>query len=406
MNRRFLLAGGAASLAAACATPRAIPAVTLGVDALAADSFAALRGKRVGLITNQTGVNGAGQLSRVVLKEALGEGLVSLFGPEHGLDTRAKAGDHVDDGRDPVTGLKTWSLYGARRKPTAAMLADLDVLAFDIQDIGVRSYTYISTMALAMEAAAEAGKDFVVLDRPNPLNGARIEGPGLEPAFTSFVSQVPVPYVHGLTVGELARMIVGERWIAAVPRLSVVRMQGWRRTMHWGQTGLSWVATSPNIPFWTSPAYCAATGILGELRAVDIGIGGQKPFQVAAARGIDPAALTRALTAEGFPGVRFAPYVSATHPGFAGVELTLDPDADTDLMALGMALLHAVVGGAGGEPLRATPPASRDLFNKVYGSEALWRALEAGAPWRPLTARWPEEHAAFAARRAPYLLYA
>jgi uncharacterized protein YbbC (DUF1343 family) len=261
-------------------------------------------------------------------------------------------------------------------------------------------------MALAMEAAAEAGKDFVVLDRPNPLNGARIEGPGLEPAFTSFVSQVPVPYVHGLTVGELARMIVGERWIAAVPRLSVVRMQGWRRTMHWGQTGLSWVATSPNIPFWTSPAYCAATGILGELRAVDIGIGGQKPFQVAAARGIDPAALTRALTAEGFPGVRFAPYVSATHPGFAGVELTLDPDADTDLMALGMALLHAVVGGAGGEPLRATPPASRDLFNKVYGSEALWRALEAGAPWRPLTARWPEEHAAFAARRAPYLLYA
>jgi uncharacterized protein YbbC (DUF1343 family) len=307
MDRRALIASGLALFAAAGASTPAIarqgapvvrPGPTrLGIDVLAADRFAALRGLRVGMITNQTGVNGNGTLSRVALQRAIGRRLVSLFGPEHGMDTRVRAGERVANSRDSATGLPVWSLYGATRMPTPEMVAGLDALVFDIQDIGVRSYTYISTMALAMEAAGAAGKRFFVLDRPNPLSGARVQGPPLEPRWQSFVSQVPVPYVHGLTIGEMARMMTAEGWIATPPRLDVIGMQGWRRSMDWGDTGLSWVATSPNIPNAMSPFYCAVTGLLGELRGVDIGINTPQAFKVAAAEGVDGARLAADLTA-------------------------------------------------------------------------------------------------------------
>jgi uncharacterized protein YbbC (DUF1343 family) len=381
------------------------PAVSLGIDVLAADGFAALAGQRVGFITNQTSVDQAGTMSRVVLQRGLGTRLVALFGPEHGLDTRVRAGEHVANARDSITGLNAYSLYGATRKPTPAMLANLDVMVFDIQDIGVRSYTYISTMALAMEACGEAGKRFVVLDRPNPLGGLRVQGPGLEPEFTSFVSQVPVPYVHGLTIGELARMMVAKRWIRAVPELEVIAMDGWRRTMDWADTGLNWVATSPNIPTAMAPFYCAVTGILGELRDVDIGIGTPKAFKIAAGRGIDAAALARDLAALAMPGVSFSPYVSVARPGFAGVELEIDPDGNTDLMALAMAMIVEINTRAGGEPWRASTANNRDLLNKVYGSRALAQTLETGGGWQALTADWPRSNALFDCDRGPHLLY-
>ncbi|PYL40853.1 MAG: hypothetical protein DMF34_00105 [Verrucomicrobia bacterium] len=185
-------------------------AVELGIDVLEQSNYAILHGKRVGLITNQTSIDSHGNRTRVLLREHCN--LVALYTPEHGLDGKEKAGRYVKSRRDPVTGLTAYSLYGPTRKPTPSMLHGVDVLAFDIQDIGCRSYTYISTMAKCMEAAAENHIEFVVLDRPNPLGGLRVEGPTVERPWISFVSQFPIPYVHGMTVGELAQMINAKGW--------------------------------------------------------------------------------------------------------------------------------------------------------------------------------------------------
>jgi len=416
MDRRNILqsaAGGAASmLLPGCAGSGALrqryssrPHVKLGIDQLAQSGFLALDGQRVGFITNQTSVDQSGTLSRVVLQHGLGPRLKALFGPEHGLDRRAKAGDHVANAQDAITGLPAYSLYGQHRKPTPAMLEDVDVLVFDIQDIGVRSYTYISTMILAMEACGEAGKAFVVLDRPNPLGGLRMQGPPLLPGFESFVSQVPVPYLHGLTIGELAKMAVAKGWVAKAPELSVVRMAGWERRMNWADTGLNWVATSPNIPTWESPFYCATTGILGELKQLDIGIGTSKPFRYAAGPGIDGRALAHDLKRQGFKDIRFKPYQSKVKPGFGGVELIIDPNGQTDLMAVAMALCAEIVARAAKAPISGSTASTRNLFNKVYGSEALWAALEAGTPWQKLVTDWQEPLKQFKADRGPYLLY-
>ncbi|HCP64505.1 MAG TPA: DUF1343 domain-containing protein [Hyphomonadaceae bacterium] len=416
MNRRIILqsaAIGAASLMLpGCAGSGVLrqryprrPRVKLGIDQLVQSGFAALDGQRVGFITNQTSVDQAGTMSRVVLQRGLGPRLTALFGPEHGLDTRAKAGDHVANAQDPITGLPAYSLYGEHRKPTPAMLKDVDVLVFDIQDIGVRSYTYISTMILAMEACGEAGKAFVVLDRPNPLGGIRMQGPPLSPGFESFVSQVPVPYLHGLTIGELARMAIAKGWVAKAPKLTVVQMAGWERRMNWADTGLTWVATSPNIPTWESPFYCATTGILGELKQVDIGIGTAKPFHYAAGPGIDGATLAESLSQQGFHDIQFKPYQSQVKPGFGGVELIIDPRGQTDLMAVAMALCAEVVARSAKAPLSGSTASTRSLFNKVYGSEALWSALEAGAPWQKLVADWQEPLEQFKADRGPHLIY-
>jgi uncharacterized protein YbbC (DUF1343 family) len=411
-----LLAAGAGGLVAGCAASPSPPPsdargasakVVLGVDRLIRDDFAALGSGRVGLVTNQTGVTGDGVLDRVAIQAGIGARLVSLFGPEHGLDTRVRAGERVPTARDAVTGLITHSLYGDHRKPTPAMLADLDVLVFDIQDIGSRSYTYISTLALAMEAAGEAGKRFVVLDRPNPLGGERVQGPPLLPGYESFVSQLPVPYVHGLTIGELARLMIARDWIKAKPALTVVAMEGWRRSMHWGETGLDWVATSPNVPRWTTSFHYPVTGILGELRAVDIGVNTPRAFEVAAARGVDGARLADDLSAMGFDGARFTPWTSPARPGFAGVEIALDPAAPTDLVGLAVALCLEVNARAGGEPWRESPAGTRDLFDKVWGAPSLSALLAAGATDRSaLTAGWPSFHAAFRRERADALLYA
>ena len=224
--------------------PVAVAEVQLGSEAFAATGFRELQGKQVGLITNPSGVNRKGESTIDLLLHAAGLKLIALFGPEHGVYGDVKAGESIAERTDRRTGLPVHSLYGATRKPTPAMLKVLDALVYDLQDTGVRSYTFISTMGLAMEACAEAGVEFFVLDRPNPLGGERVEGPMVDDRFRSFVGQWNIPYVYGMTCGELARMINGEGWIKAPCHLTVIPMNGWRRAMVWRDTGLPWAVAA------------------------------------------------------------------------------------------------------------------------------------------------------------------
>ncbi len=227
------------------ALPDADAQVLTGIDVLNKNGFELLQGKRVGLVTNPTGVDRHLRSTIDILNENVN--LTALFGPEHGVRGDFSAGDHVSDQVDPQTGVPVYSLYGKNRKPSAEVLENVDVIVYDIQDIGARSYTYISTMGLVMEAAAEHGKEVLVLDRPNPLNGKRVEGPLVEDGYHSFVSQYAIPYVYGLTCGELAIYLNSEGLLNGGKRckLQVVPMEGWSRNMTFDQTGLQWVPTSP-----------------------------------------------------------------------------------------------------------------------------------------------------------------
>ncbi len=285
--------------------------VKTGIEVLAGNNFDLLKGKRVGVITNATGVNSELVSTVDLIYNAPDVELTALYGPEHGVRGEFAAGDKVDTYVDEATGVTVFSLYGATRKPTPAMLENVDVLVYDIQDIGVRSYTYISTMGLAMEAAAEHDIEFVVLDRPNPLGGEKVEGNIVEEGYFSFVSQFPVPYIYGLTPGEVAKMINNEGWLADGKKcdLTVVEMEGWNRSMTFDETGLPWVPTSPHIPHEYSAYFYVATGIMGELGVFSEGVGYTLPFQVFAAEWIDEGELAKRMNALDIPGVVFRPVV-------------------------------------------------------------------------------------------------
>ena len=278
-----------------------------GIDVLKDQRFKVLEGKRVGLITNPTGVDGQLKSSIDILFESPNVNLVALFGPEHGVRGNIYAGDKVDSSLDPKTGLPVHSLYGKTRKPTAEMLKGIDVLVYDIQDNGCRSFTYISSMGLAMEAAAENNIEFIVLDRPNPLGGLKIEGNITEDKYISFVSQFKIPYIYGLTCGELAMMLNEERMISQKVKLTVIKMKAWKRSMNWEQTGLEWVVASPHIPHKHSSYYYPATGILGELGYVSIGVGYTLPFQIVGAPWINADTLATNLNALKLAGTIFRP---------------------------------------------------------------------------------------------------
>ena len=290
------------------------PVVKTGIEVLRDRGFEGLTGKRVGLLTNPSGVDHLLNSTVDILFNAPGVELVALYGPEHGVRGDLYAGDHVKDSRDEVTGLPVYSIYGATRKPTKEMLQGIDIMVYDIQDVGVRSYTFISTLGLVMEACGEMGIEVMVLDRPNPLGGNKIEGCYVEPGFYSFVSQYRIPYVYGLTVGELAVMINEEGMNRGQKgdqkpvkcRLSVVPMEGWRRDMLYKDTGLPWVLPSPNIPTSDSAMYYAASGICGELYGfMNIGIGYTLPFQVFGATWLDPLKLKAELDSYDLAGVSF-----------------------------------------------------------------------------------------------------
>jgi uncharacterized protein YbbC (DUF1343 family) len=329
-------------LLAALSTGLAGPKVQTGIEVLRQRGFDILKGKRVGLITNPTGVDASLRSTVDILADAPGVKLAALFGPEHGVRGEFAAGDVVGTTTDPKTGVPAYSLYGRNRKPTADMLKQIDILVYDIQDIGCRSYTFISTMGLAMEAAAEAGIPFVVLDRPNPLGGRRVEGNVAEAGFFSFIGQFPIPYVYGLTCGELAKLLNGEKMLSGGRQCSliVVPMKGWRRTMTFQQTGLPWVPTSPHVPAETSPAFYVATGVLGELGVISEGVGYTIPFRVLAAPWINPYAMADAMNALKLPGTLFRPIIFKPFYGrmkdstLFGVQIHFTDEATAELMPL------------------------------------------------------------------------
>jgi len=283
--------------------------VKTGIEILKENNFAEIKGKKVGLITNPTGVDKDLNSTIDILFQAPNVKLVALFAPEHGVRGDYYAGDNVKNTIDPKTNLPVFSLHGKFKKPTKEMLNDIDALIYDIQDIGCRSYTYISTMALCMEACAEYNKEFIVLDRPNPLGGKRVEGNIVEKGFFSFISQLPIPYVYGLTPGELANLINNEGMLqdGKKCKLTVIKMEGWKRNMIFEQTGLPWVLTSPNVPHQFSPFYYVASGIMGELSYFSEGVGYTLPFQLFAAEWIDPILLAEKMNALNLPGVKFRP---------------------------------------------------------------------------------------------------
>lgn len=285
-----------------------------GIEVLRDGGFKQLKGKRVGLVTNPSGVDSRLNSTIDILHAAPEVNLVALYGPEHGVRGDAYAGDKVSDFRDSKTGLPVYSLYGATRKPTPEMLEGIDVMVYDIQDVGARSYTYISTLGLVMEACGPKGIEVMVLDRPNPLGGNKVEGCYVEDPYHSFVSQYKIPYVYGLTVGELA-MLINEEGLnrgqkgnqePAKCKLTVIPMEGWTRDMVYEDTGLPWILPSPNIPFKDSPMHYSAAGLCGELYGyMNIGVGYTLPFQVFANEWLDPNLLKEKLDSYNLPGVSF-----------------------------------------------------------------------------------------------------
>ena len=284
-----------------------------GIEVLQSIGFKGLEGCRVGLVTNPSGVDSHLRSTIDILHSAPEVNLVALFGPEHGVRGDAYAGDHVKDSRDPATGLPVFSLYGATREPSQQMLEGIDIMVYDIQDVGTRSYTFISTLGLVMRACAKKGIPVMVLDRPNPLGGRKVEGPYVQDGFYSFVSQYRIPYVYGLTVGELALLINEEglnrgqqgRFEPLRCKLIIIPMEGWTRDMLYNDTGLPWVAPSPNIPYPESAVCYPSAGIAGEMGHLNIGVGYTMPFALFGAEWIDADALKARLDSYELPGVAF-----------------------------------------------------------------------------------------------------
>lgn len=360
------------------------PALMTGLEVAAEHDFAFLKGKRVGLITNATGVNSKLVSTIDILNLSSNVNLVALYGPEHGVRGDYSAGEKVGTYVDEATGIPVFSLYGSTRKPTKEMLEGVDVLVFDIQDIGSRSYTYISTMGLAMEAAAENNIEFVVFDRPNPLGGNRVEGNLTEDGFYSFVSQFEIPYVHGLTVGELANLLNYEGYLTDGKscKLTVIRMNGWKRSMDFSETGLPWVPTSPHIPHSDSPLFYTSTGVLGELRFVSEGVGYTTPFQNLAAEWIDAAEFAFEMNALKLDGVIFRPlsmkpyYAAFEGKKLQGVQIHFTDPSKVNLLTIqfyAMQVLHQLYPQY--NPFEEANPSRVSMFDKVMGTDRVRKAF-------------------------------
>lgn len=382
-------------------------AIRTGLDLVEGNRDLLFAGKRIGIIANHTSYNGDGKHIVDVFRQMEGVRVTALFSPEHGFRGTEEAGTTIDSRTDAATGLPIHSLYGKTNKPTPQMLADVDVLVFDIQDVGARFYTYLYTMSLAMEAAAENGKRFVVLDRPNPINGVQVEGPILEPAFATFVGLYPIPVRYGLTVGELARMINGEGWLAKgiKANLTVIPMTGWKRDAWYDHTGLRFIKPSPNMPDLETamlyPGLCLLEGT-----NVSEGRGTAKPFRQFGAPWIDSNALATRLNALNLPGLRFAPTsftpTASKHQGQQchGVEITLTDRNRLEPFWSGVLIVNEI--------RRMYPDKfewNASHFDRLCGTATIREAVTAEKPLQDLKAIWATECRTFDQTRHTYLLY-
>jgi uncharacterized protein YbbC (DUF1343 family) len=379
-----------------------------GVEVLRQGGFECLQGKRVGLITNPTGVDSRLKSTVDILFEAEEVNLVALYGPEHGVRGDIPAGEKVANQVDAKTGLKVHSLYGKTRKPSAEMLKDIDVLVYDIQDIGCRSYTFISTMGLVMQAAAEHNKQVVVLDRPNPLGGLKVEGAGVSKGYFSFVSQFDIPYIYGLTCGELALYLNQEIQC----QLTVIPMQGWKRSMRFEDTGLPWVPTSPQIPSPQTAMLYPATGIIGEMGFLNIGVGYTLPFQVMAAPWVNAVQLADSLNAKNLPGIAFRPIVfkplfgSMQGQNVQGVQIHI---TDYQAVRISEIQFHVI------ETMQQLYPAYKlfsaetqsrnNMFDKVCGTNLIREQFGANYRFSDIQALWRRGEEDFMKKSQYYWLY-
>jgi uncharacterized protein YbbC (DUF1343 family) len=382
-------------------------AVSLGIDQLEKTNFAVLQGKRIGLVTNPSGVDSRGRSAISVLYHGQSAGfkLVKLFGPEHGIDGQTKAGDPVSNSRDRHTGLPVYSLFitpdGNYRHPTRAMFSGLDAVVYDVQDLGNRSYTFISTLGYVMDEAAKDNIQVIVLDRPDPLGGVRIEGPRLNDGIQSFVGLYDIPYVYGLTPGELA-LWINANYLEKPCRLTIISMRGWIRPMVWEDTGLKWVPTSPNIPTIAAARAYTATGFLGEI-GIESGCGGPNPFQVVLGRDWDGDAVARRFNALRVPGVRARTWSAG---GEDGIYLQIDPRNAGNLTALNFQLIGILEDEIDNfSAFGHTDFDQRDMFDKVSGNTRIRRQLVMGRSIIDIVQSWDSGIARWAVERQPYLLY-
>lgn len=393
-----------ASTARLCAEPLPPARIELGNDVFFRATWRELRGRSVGVIANQSGVTSRlDSIVDAILRHG-GISIKAIYAPEHGFRGDRGAGASVASYVDPATHLPVYSLYGASRHPSAEMLDGVDVLLFDIQDVGSRAYTYISTMAYAMQSARQFNREFWVLDRPNPIGGAIVEGPVLEPAYESFIGLYPIPMRHGMTVGELSTLFNERFGIGA--KLRVVRMNGWRRSMIWPDTGLQWVQTSPNIPDWQTTIVYVGTGLLDNA-GINNGSGYTKPFFLAGTAGIDGSKLAARLNARNLPGVWFRPAAWSPYVGFwadhelTGVELVVF--APRRFYAVRTAVEIAVA-------IRDLFPHAIDIkdvpgLDRDWGTDSFRQALLTGKPADAILAQWTPSVAEFQTLRKKYLLY-
>lgn len=386
-----------------------------GVEVLRDRNFDILQGKRVGLITNPSGVDNTLKSTVDILSEAPGVRLKALYGPEHGVRGDVHAGDNVGNSVDAATGVPVYSIYGKYRKPTAEMLDDVDVLVYDIQDNGCRSFTFISTMGLAMQTCAELGKEFVVLDRPNPAGANKIEGCIVEDSCFSFVSQFPIPYLYGLTPGELATYLNEEGLLpgGVKARLTVVPMEGYDRKMSFADTGMPWVLPSPHQPNAESALYYPATGILGELYYVSIGVGYTMPFKLVAADWVDAAELNRRLNALEIPGVMFRPihikpfYSTGKGENLQGVEIYVTDAEAAPLTLVQFYVMQELAAMYPDRRVMDTPEAAKrfGMFDKVTGSKQIRRLFTKRHSVADMAPYWNKDVEPFRAASSKYHLY-
>ena len=382
------------------------PKIKVGADVLLDDRLDLLKGKRVGVVTNPTGRT-AGGMHIVDALISRGVRVTALFGPEHGIRGEAGAGDAVADAIDAKTGLTVYSLYGAVRKPTPPMLKDVDVLLYDIQDVGARFYTFISTMALCMEAAAEKGIEYVVLDRPNPLGGLLVDGPLLPDSLRTFVGKFPVPVVYGLTIGELATMVNEEGWNArgVKAKLTVVPVEGWTRSMRWNDTGLPWLAPSPNLRTPEAVLLYPGTCLI-EATNLSEGRGTGVPFQFVGAPFLDGERFRSMLKVSDIRGVRVRDTsITPDASKFTGRlchGVVLHPVSPDSLLPVeaGLALLQSLLHQAP----ESVAVNQRGLAIRLGDPDAL-RLLTSGTPVARIAERWQEPLRRFIALSKRYRLY-